>query len=104
LTAGAWSQDVARLPVGLVRGVRQALAWLQPAQPDLFAPSRFPVFNLALDGEHYYGFPAFGIPGFKLGRYDRFGASGDPDAISREPTWDDEAPLREFAERYFPDG
>jgi sarcosine oxidase len=104
LTAGAWSQDVATLPVGLVRGVRQALAWLQPAQPELFAPSRFPVFNLVIDQEHFYGFPAFGIPGFKLGRYDRFGASGDPDAISREPTSKDEAPLREFAERYFPQG
>ena len=63
-----------------------------------------PVFNLALDGEHFYGFPAHGIPGFKLGRYDHFGSGGDPDTISREPTLEDEAPLRAFAERYFPDG
>ena len=104
LTAGAWSQEVARLPAGLVRGVRQALAWFQPARPELFAPDRFPVFNLLLDGEHFYGFPAFAIPGFKLGRYDHFGEGGDPDAISREPTADDEAPLRVFAGRYFPDG
>ena len=92
LTAGAWSQDVARLPAGMVRGVRQALAWLQPTRPELFAPDRFPVFNLALDGEHFYGFPAFGIPGFKLGRYDHHGEGGDPDGISREPTLEDEAP------------
>jgi len=104
LTAGAWSREVARLPDGMVRGVRQALGWLQPHRPELFAPERFPVFNLALDGEHFYGFPAFGIPGFKLGRYDHFGEGGDPDGISREPTLDDEAPLRAFAERYFPDG
>ena len=104
LTAGAWSQEVARLPPGMVRGVRQALAWLQPDQPELFEPERFPVFNLALDEEHFYGFPAFGIPGFKLGRYDHFGAGGDPDAIAREPTHDDELPLRAFAERYFPRG
>jgi sarcosine oxidase len=104
LTAGAWSQEVARLPAGMVRGVRQALAWLQPRRPELFAPERFPVFNLSLEGEHFYGFPAFGIPGFKLGRYDHFGEGGDPDAIAREPTLDDEAPLRTFAERYFPDG
>jgi sarcosine oxidase len=63
-----------------------------------------PVFNLALEGEHFYGFPAHGIPGFKLGRYDHFGSGGDPDEIDREPTLADEAPLREFAERYFPDG
>ena len=104
LTAGAWSQDVARLPAGLVRGVRQSLAWLQPTRPELFEPDRMPVFNLALDGEHFYGFPAHGIPGFKLGRYDHFGSGGDPDTISREPTLEDEAPLRAFAERYFPDG
>ena len=104
LTAGAWSQDVARLPEGLVHGVRQALAWFQPGRPELFAPSRMPVFNLALDGEHFYGFPAHGIPGFKLGRYDHFGSGGDPDTISREPTLADEAPLRAFAERYFPEG
>ena len=63
-----------------------------------------PVFNLALDGEHFYGFPAHGIPGFKLGRYDHFGSGGDPDTIDREPTLADEAPLRAFAERYFPEG
>ena len=104
LTAGAWSQDVARLPAGSVRGVRQALAWLQPTRPELFAPERMPVFNLVLEGEHFYGFPVHGIPGFKLGRYERQGESGDPDAISREPTLADEAPLRAFAESYFPDG
>jgi sarcosine oxidase len=103
-TAGAWSQDVARLPAGLVRGVRQSLAWLQPSRPEIFEPDRMPVFNLALDGEHFYGFPAHGIPGFKLGRYDHFGAGGDPDGIDREPTLADEAPLRAFAERYFPEG
>lgn len=104
LTAGAWSQDVARLPAGLVRGVRQSLAWLQPTRPEIFQPDRMPVFNLALDGEHFYGFPAHGIPGFKLGRYERFEPGGDPDTISREPALEDEAPLRAFAERYFPEG
>ena len=104
LTAGAWSQEVGRLPEGLVGAVRQALAWFQPVRPELFVPERLPVFNLRLDDDHFYGFPAFGIPGFKLGRYDHFGQGGDPDAISREPTPGDEAPLREFAARYFPDG
>jgi sarcosine oxidase len=104
VTAGAWAQSVARLPGDLVHGVRQSLAWLQPARPEIFRPDRMPVFNLALDGEHFYGFPTYGIPGFKLGRYDHFGSGGDPDEISREPTLADEQPLRAFAERYFPDG
>jgi sarcosine oxidase len=103
LTAGAWSPDVARLPA-LVKPVRQALAWIQPLRPELFTPDRLPVFNLVLDGEHFYGFPVFGVPGFKVGRYERDGESGDPDTISRKPTRADEEPLRELAERYFPDG
>ena len=104
LTAGAWSGDVARLPVGMVHGVRQALAWLQPKKPELFEPRRMPVFNLLLDGEHFYGFPTHGIPGFKLGRWDQSSPKGLPDSLSREPTLADEAPLRAFAERYFPEG
>ena len=58
--------------------VRQALAWFQPTRPELFTPERMPVFNLVLDGEHFYGFPAYGIPGFKLGRYDHFRARRRP--------------------------
>ena len=104
ITAGAWSQDVSRLPAGSVKAVRQALAWFQTTRPELFTPERMPVFNLVIDGDHFYGFPAHGIPGLKLGRYERQGETGDPDTISREPTIDDEVPLRAFAERYLPDG
>jgi sarcosine oxidase len=104
LTSGAWSQDVGRLPAGLAGALRQAVAWFQPLRPELFTPEQLPVFNLALNGEHFYGFPVFGVPGFKVGRFDHYGAGGDPDTISREPTKEDEAPLRAFAERYLPDG
>jgi sarcosine oxidase len=102
LTAGAYSQDVARLAPGTIVAQRQVLAWFQPLRPDLFVPARFPVFNVALEEGHLYGFPIFGVPGVKLGYYDRNGEQADPDRISREPTPGDEAPLRVFAERYFP--
>jgi sarcosine oxidase len=104
LTAGAYSQDVARLAPGMVVAQRQVLGWLEPARPELFAPERFPVFNLALEEGHVYGFPIHGVPGFKIGYYDYEGAKGDPESIPREPTPEDEVPLRRFAERYFPDG
>ena len=104
LTAGAWSQEVARLPAGLVTPQRQVLAWIEPLDPGLFAPERFPVFNVALEEGHLYGFPVHGVPGFKLGFYDHEGQRGDPDSISREPTRDDEISVRRFAERYFPRG
>jgi sarcosine oxidase len=102
LTAGAWMHELAGLPV---EAERQVLAWLQPLRPELFTPDRFPVFNLQLDeDDRYYGFPVFGIPGFKFGRYHHLRERGPADGLEREPRGDDEALLRAFAERHFPDG
>lgn len=104
LTAGAWSQDVARLPAGLVVAQRQVLAWLQPSRPELFIPQRFPVFNLKFEQGHFYGFPIFGIPGVKLGRYYHLEEKGHPDELSRDASQRDETMIRWFAERYLPAG
>jgi sarcosine oxidase len=102
LTAGAWMSELAGLPV---EPERQVLAWLQPLRPELFMPERFPVFNLQVDeDDRYYGFPVFGIPGFKFGRYHHLREHGPADELDREPRPDDERLLRAFAERYFPDG
>jgi sarcosine oxidase len=110
LTAGAWSQEVARLPSGLVVAERQVQAWFEPLRPGTFLPRRFPVFNLLLDEEHLYGFPVhhgpgFGVPGFKIGRYDHDAERvSSPDLLSRDSRPEDESALRPFVERYFPDG
>jgi len=102
LTTGAWMAELTGLPVV---AERQVLAWLQPLRPELFAPDRFPVFNLQLDeDDRYYGFPVFGIPGFKFGRYHHLRERGAADTLDREPRADDERLLRSFAERSFPDG
>jgi sarcosine oxidase len=101
LAAGAWLGELAGVPVV---AERQVLAWLQPLRPDLFEPERFPVFNLDVEEGHYYGFPVFGIPGFKFGRYHHLEECGDPDVLDRRPRGEDERLLRPFAERYFPDG
>jgi len=101
LTTGAWLGELAGLPVV---AERQVLAWLQPLKLELFAPERFPVFNLIVEEGRYYGFPVFGIPGFKFGRYHHLEEHGDPDLLDREPTPRDAEVLRTFAERYFPDG
>ena len=105
LTAGAWSQEVARLPADLVVAERQVLVWFEPIRPELFAVERFPVFNLEIEHEHLYGFPVFGIPGFKAGRYHRGGERvASPDGMTRDQTAEDESSLRPLLERYFPDG
>jgi len=101
LTAGAWEGELTGLPVV---AERQVLAWLDPLRPELFAPERFPVFNVIVEEGRYYGFPVFGIPGFKFGRYHHLQEHGDPDELDREPSGRDEQLLRAFAERYFPEG
>ena len=104
LCAGAWSERVAHLREGLVTAERQVLAWFEPVEPELFEPRRFPVFNLVVPEGRWYGFPVFGVPGFKVGRYHHRGGTVDPDDFDRVPRREDEALLHEFAERYFPAG
>jgi len=78
------------------------LGWFQPTKPALFAPERFPVFNMEVDEGRYYGFPVYSIPGVKIGKYHHFHEIVDPDDMNREPTTEDEAVLRAYASRYFP--
>ncbi len=104
LATGAWFDELAGLGRRLVSPERQVLAWLQPRRPELFAPDRFPVFNYGAEGEHFYGFPVHGIPGFKLGLYRHEETPTDPDGVDRTIHPEDEAALRAFAERCFPDG
>jgi sarcosine oxidase len=103
ITAGAWSYKMMHQLADLAVPERQVLAWLQPYRPELFVPDRFPVFNLLVDEGRYYGFPVFGVPGFKVGLYHHLEETVDPDEMDRECYPRDEDLLREFTERYFPD-
>ncbi len=104
VTAGAWNAKLLDVLDGIAVPERQVLAWLQPKQPDLFQPGVFPVFNLLVDEGRYYGFPIHGIPGFKFGKYHHFEEVVDPDLLDRTPRLEDDAMLRQFAARYFPEG
>jgi len=104
LAAGAWMGDLepSLRPVAVPE--RQVLAWLQPSRPELFARDRFPVFNLQVEEGRYYGFPIYEVPGFKFGRYHHRGETSRADELRREPDAEDEALLRAFSQRYFPEG
>jgi sarcosine oxidase len=104
LSAGAWMGKLVPELAALAVPERQVLAWLQPSRPELFRLESFPVFNLEVDEGRYYGFPEWGIPGFKFGKYHHLEERADPDAMDREPNERDEEVLRAFARRYFPDG
>lgn len=104
ITAGGWIGKVVKMLDRVVQPERQVLGWFQPLRRDLFLPDRFPVFNLQVAEGRYYGLPVHGVPGFKIGRYHHLGEEVDMDGIDRSTHPRDEAALREFAERYFPDG
>jgi len=78
------------------------LIWMQPERPEYFQLDTFPVFNCLVDEGRFYGFPVFGVPGFKFGKYHHFEEQGRPAQIKRAPLREDEELLRDFAARYFP--
>jgi sarcosine oxidase len=103
LTVGAWAGVVLPQLAPLARPERQVLAWFQPTAPDLFGPERFPVFLLDTEEGSHYGFPVHDVPGFKVGRYHHLREPIDPDDPDRSTRPDDEAILRAFVTRHFPD-
>ncbi len=103
VTAGAWASTLVPGLGENARAERQVLGWFQPRALELFSPQRFPVFNLMVDEGRYYGFPAYGTPGFKIGRYHHLDEQVDPDAVDREVHAADEDILRACVSRYFPE-
>jgi sarcosine oxidase len=103
ITAGPWA---ARLVPALARSAvpeRQVLLWAQPRRPEYFDLASFPVFNLESPEGRFYGFPIYGVPGFKIGKYHHRHERTDADAVDREIHAEDEAVLRDGIRRYFPD-
>jgi sarcosine oxidase len=84
--------------------VRRVQAWFAPRRPAELSPDRLPVFTLKVDEGHFYGFPLWGHPGFKLGGPHYGSDVVDPELPTREPTPEAEAALRECAARYVPAG
>ena len=103
ITAGAWTTSVATHTLGLLTPERQVMLWSQPRVPELFQVNNFPVFYIRVPEGGFYGFPIYGVPGMKIGKYHHRGGTVDPDTMNRQPDLDDEQVLREGIRRYFPD-
>ncbi|HSK05974.1 MAG TPA: N-methyl-L-tryptophan oxidase [Acidimicrobiia bacterium] len=103
VAAGAWTNHV----LGLL-GVRfplevtlEQVVYLKPADPTLFAPSRFPIW-IWMDEPSFYGFPVFGEPAVKVA-WDRCEIVTDPDTRSFEPRADVTDRVRHFVGRHLPE-
>jgi sarcosine oxidase len=68
LAADAWTNELLA-PVGArvpLRVTREQVTWFEAADPDAFAPERFPVW-IWLDQPGFYGVPTWRAPGPKVG-------------------------------------
>ncbi len=101
VTAGAWTGQLLPALDEYLEPERQVLGWFQPRSAE-YDPEQFPVFVAEVSDEHYYGFPAYHVPGFKLGKFNHRNETGSPDELKTEPGREDERILREFTESYFP--
>ncbi|MGC3992093.1 MAG: N-methyl-L-tryptophan oxidase [Chthoniobacteraceae bacterium] len=105
-SAGAWiGKLLAQFGVPVVPE-RTVLGWFAPkAQLANFQPAKLPVWIVDLpETGHFYGFPVHGIPGFKLGRLREIPSPAiDPDLPRHEANEEDEADMRSFISRAFPD-
>jgi sarcosine oxidase len=103
LTAGPWVGEIVAELAPLAIPERQVLLWAQPRRPPWFRPEVFPIFTMQAPEGRFYGFPVFGVPGFKIGKYHHRRQGVRLDAIDRECHAEDEAVLREGLRRYFPE-
>ena len=102
VAAGGWASSILPdLPVNL-RATRQAILWLKPRQPDLFAPARFPLFMLDSGRGILYGFPARGADGVKVAKHHHEDETVDPSTYNRSVTPRDEALIRDMLAKYLP--
>jgi sarcosine oxidase len=103
ITAGPWARNLVPELRALAVPERQVLLWSQPLRPEFFQLGAFPIFNMEAPEGHYYGFPEYGVPGFKIGKYHHRNERVDPDHMDRDCHPEDEAVLREAIRNYFPD-
>jgi sarcosine oxidase len=104
LTAGPWARSLFPAFQNIAVPERQVLLWAHPLRPEHFRLGAFPVFNMEAPEGRFYGFPIYGIPGFKVGKYHHLHQSGDPSSMDRDCHPEDESIVREAIAKYFPDG
>ena len=103
VSAGAWASRLLPSLAELAVPERQVLMWSRTLRPERYAVGSFPVFILDVPEGRFYGFPEYGIPGFKLGLFHHRRERVDPDVWDRsviEP--EDEDVLRAGTRQYFP--
>jgi glycine/D-amino acid oxidase-like deaminating enzyme len=101
MAVGAWTPYLLPFTKKFFRATGQPVFHLQPSQPELFAPERFPVFGADITTTGYYGFPINRDGVVKIANHGA-GREMSPDSSERFVTAEDEMNLREFLASTFP--
>jgi glycine/D-amino acid oxidase-like deaminating enzyme len=101
MAVGAWTPYLLPFTRKFFRATGQPVFHLQPSQPELFAPERFPVFGADITTTGYYGFPINRDGVVKIANHGA-GREMSPDSPERVVTSDDEKKLRNFLASTFP--
>ncbi len=101
MAVGAWTPYLLPFTKKFFRATGQPVFHLQPSEPELFAPERFPVFGADITTTGYYGFPINRDGVVKIANHGA-GREMSPDSPERVVTAEDEKKLREFLTSTFP--
>lgn len=103
LATGGWIGTHVPALAPLAIPERQVLGWFQPRDPARFLPGAFPTSILWTEAGHFYQFPLWGAPGFKIGCHRHRNQQGLAETMDRETHPEDEALLRQGLAMAFPD-
>lgn len=81
VATGSWIADLVPELAGKAMPIKQVVAWYQPTDGFIATPQRMPAF-IRDEGDEgsYFGFPAIGVDGIKVGRHAHFMEPIDPHA------------------------
>ena len=103
ISTGGWIGEHVPALKAIAVPERQVLGWFQPKEPARFMPDKFPASILWTDTGHFYQFPLWGAPGFKIGSHRHLYQQGPAETLDRNVYPEDEALLRKGLEFAFPE-
>ena len=103
VAAGAWIGDFAPDLRKHLSITRQVVGWFPPRKPELFEPSRCPVFILDAEEDHCYGFPNFAGTGVKAASHVRGTTLAHPRDLVPDIDKEDEDRILRMFKRCMPE-
>jgi sarcosine oxidase len=103
VAAGAWADDLLRLPAARVAPVAKTLFWRRPLTDEFALGKGFPPFAVETDERRlFYGFPAIDADGVKVAEHTGGAPVARPDARGEAPAAGEEEAVESFLAAMIP--